>query len=146
MSNTIMNRIHAKDIRIQLEPDLSPVEFVDVLERSTLAARRPVGDLDVIAGMLKHADLIATARDSSDRVIGVARSITDFHYCTYLSDLAVDVANQGCGIGKQLIDFTHEAAGRRTTIVLLAAPAAATYYPHIGLTSHDSCWIKSCSD
>ena len=129
------------DIQIQLEPDLSAAEFVDVLERSTLSQRRPVDDDRVIAGMLRHADLIATARTPDRRLIGVARSITDFHYCTYLSDLAVDVAFQRRGIGKQLIEFTHDKAGSNTTLILLAAPAAATYYPRIGMTRHDSCWI-----
>ncbi|TVS08080.1 MAG: N-acetyltransferase, partial [Planctomycetaceae bacterium] len=66
-------------------------------------------------------------------------------YCTYLSDLAVDVSFQGRGIGRRLIDFTHEQAGKKTTLILLAAPAAATYYPHIGLTRHDSCWIMKDS-
>ncbi|MEM1069837.1 MAG: GNAT family N-acetyltransferase [Planctomycetota bacterium] len=130
------------EIRIQLESDLTPSEFIDVLERSTLAQRRPVDDAGVIAGMLKHADLIATARNSVGLLIGVARSITDYHYCTYLSDLAVDVAFQRRGIGKQLIDFTHDSAGKSTTLILLAAPAAENYYPHIGMIPHQSCWIQ----
>ncbi|QDV61064.1 GNAT family N-acetyltransferase [Crateriforma conspicua] len=136
-----MERNDSNEIKVRLEPNLSSADFVDVLKRSTLAERRPVNDANVVAGMLKQADLIATARASSGLLVGVARSITDFHYCTYLSDLAVDVSFQRRGIGKQLIDFTHEKAGRQTTLILLAAPAAATYYPHIGLTSHDSCWI-----
>ena len=74
--------------------------------------------------MLKHADLIVTARISSGLLIGVARSITDFHYCTYLSDLAVDVSFQRRGIGRRLIDFTHEEAGKKTTLILLAAQLA----------------------
>jgi ribosomal protein S18 acetylase RimI-like enzyme len=130
------------DIQIQLEPALSVAGFVDILTRSTLAERRPVNNETVMAGMLKNADLIVTARTSEMLLVGVARSITDFHYCTYLSDLAVDVAFQGRGIGKQLIDFTHVAAGRDSTLILLAAPAATTYYPHIGMTQHNSCWLK----
>lgn len=124
-----------------LEPELSPADFIDVLRRSTLAERRPVDDERVIAGMLRNADVIATARDESGLLIGVARAITDFHYCTYLSDLAVDLNFQRLGIGRQLLDFCHEAAGRDTTLILLAAPAATEYYPHIGMTKHESCWI-----
>lgn len=135
-------RTEIGDFQIQLEPGLSAAEFVDILKRSTLADRRPIHDDAVIAGMLRHADLIATARTSDMLLIGVARSITDFHYCTYLSDLAVDVAFHGRGIGKQLIDFSHDKAGKKTTLVLLSAPAAVTYYPHIGMTQHDSCWIN----
>jgi len=124
-----------------LEPQLQPQEFVDVLRRSTLAERRPVDDPATIAGMLAHADIVATARDAQGRLVGVSRAITDFSYCTYLSDLAVDVAFQGRGIGRELIQQTHLAAGLQTTLILLAAPKAQTYYPHIGMRRHDSCWL-----
>jgi GNAT superfamily N-acetyltransferase len=124
-----------------LEPHLGVDEFVDVLRRSTLAERRPVGDAARMAGMLAHADLIVTARSREGLLVGVSRAITDFHYCTYLSDLAVDAAYQGRGIGRELIRRTHDAAGSRTSLILLAAPGARTYYPHIGMRPHDSCWI-----
>jgi GNAT superfamily N-acetyltransferase len=122
-----------------LEPSLSPSEFIDILRRSTLAERRPVNDSSTITGMLSHADIILTARTESGLLAGVSRAITDYHYCTYLSDLAVDVVYQRQGIGRELIHRTHEAAGLRTRLILLSAPAAHTYYPHIGMRSHDSC-------
>ena len=128
-------------IRYKIEPDLSPADFIDVLRRSTLAARRPVDHAEQIAGMLKHADLILTARHETNRLIGVSRAITDYSYCTYLSDLAVDERFQKQGIGRELIRRTHEAAGLHTRLILLAAPAAASYYPHIGMQRHDSCWM-----
>jgi predicted N-acetyltransferase YhbS len=90
--------------------------------------------------MLRHADLIVTAR-AGEQLVGVSRAITDFSYCTYLSDLAVDEAWQRRGIGRELIRRTHEAAGLMTTLILLSAPAAREYYPHIGMQRHDSCWI-----
>jgi len=128
-------------IRYSLEPSLSVEEFVDVLRRSTLAERRPVDDPTTIAGMLENADLIVTARNESGLLIGISRAITDFHYCTYLSDLAVDDQYQGRGIGRELISRTHEAAGLHTTLILLAAPKSQTYYPHIGMRKHESCWV-----
>ncbi|TWU48875.1 hypothetical protein Poly51_47790 [Rubripirellula tenax] len=124
-----------------VEFDLTPSEFVDVLRRSTLAARRPVEDTERIAKMLAMADLVVTARDHTGTLVGVARAITDFAYCTYLSDLAVDVAHQRLGIGRALIRLTHEHAGLQTRLILLSAPAAAAYYPHIGMQQHDSCWM-----
>jgi predicted N-acetyltransferase YhbS len=127
-------------ITYQLEPNLNPEEFIDVLVRSTLAERRPIDRPDVIRGMLDRADLIVTARFNA-LLVGVSRAITDFNYCTYLSDLAVDEAHQGRGIGRELIRRTHEAAGTNTTLILVAAPKAHTYYPHIGMESHDSAWI-----
>ena len=122
----------------QLEPNHDPTEFIDVFVRSTLAERRPVHQPDVMRRMLEHADLVVTARVDR-QLVGISRAITDFTYCTYLSDLAVDQAHQGRGIGRELIRRTHEAAGRDTHLILLAAPKARSYYPHIGMTPHDSC-------
>jgi ribosomal protein S18 acetylase RimI-like enzyme len=124
-----------------IEPHLSAVEFIDVLRRSTLAERRPVDRPDTIAGMLENADVIVTARTPDRLLVGVSRAITDFHYCTYLSDLAVDAEFQRQGIGRELIRRTHEAAGRHTTLILLAAPLARSYYGHIGMQQHESCWV-----
>ncbi|MEZ6145675.1 MAG: GNAT family N-acetyltransferase [Planctomycetaceae bacterium] len=126
--------------KFNLEPDLSVDAFIDLLRRSTLAERRPVDDVDRIEGMLRHADLIVTARIEG-KLVGMSQAITDFHYCTYLSDLAVDVAFQRQGIGRELVRRTHEAAGLETSLILLAAPNARTYYPQIGFEPHDSCWI-----
>ena len=134
-----MARHSPPSIEFALEPDLSAEEFIDVLTRSGLDARRPVSDVDRIRRMLAGAGVIVAARDAG-RLVGVSRAITDGAYCTYLSDLAVDRAYQGRGIGRELIRWTHVAAGRETTLILLAAPDARSYYPHVGLTGHPSCW------
>lgn len=130
----------AQEIDYQLEPQLSEAEFISVLVRSTLAERRPVDSPPTIRTMLERADLILTARDGAGLLVGVSRALTDFSFCTYLSDLAVDTAFQGRGIGRELIRRTHLAAGLDTALILLAAPAAQTYYPHIGMARHESCW------
>jgi predicted N-acetyltransferase YhbS len=121
-------------------PALGVDEFLDVLERSTLAERRPVNEPETIRTMLEQASLIITARDGG-KLVGISRALSDFSFCTYLSDLAVDQAYQGQGIGRELIRLTHETAGLKTTLILLAAPKARTYYPHVGMQAHDSCWI-----
>src|SRR5262249_52796438 len=118
------------DVTYAVEPGLEAMEFLDLLQRSTLAERRPVDEPDTIRGMLAHAGVLVTARVDG-RLVGVSRAITDFSYCTYLSDLAVDRAFQRRGIGRALIQRTHEAAGLKTTLILLAAPLARSYYPHI---------------
>ncbi len=127
-------------VEYSLNPSLTPAEFIDVLRRSTLAERRPVEDLQTIEKMLCGASVICSAR-SGGLLVGVARAISDFAYCTYLSDLAVDVAYQKQGIGKELIRRTHLSAGLHTTLILLSAPKAANYYPHIGFNKHESCWL-----
>ena len=129
-------------IEYEREPALSVDEFIDVLVRSTLAERRPIDDRQTMQSMLDHADVLITARHQG-RLVGVSRAITDFCYCTYLADLAVDQEHQRQGIGRELIRRTHEAAGLSTMLILLSAPKATTYYPHVGLTKHDSCWIIS---
>ncbi|MBA4020501.1 MAG: GNAT family N-acetyltransferase [Pirellula sp.] len=127
-------------IRYQLEPQLGVDDFIDVLIRSTLAERRPVHERSTIETMLRKADILLTARDEA-RLIGVSRAISDFSFCTYLSDLAVDESYQGRGIGRELVRMTHLEAGLNTALILLAAPKAQTYYPHIGMTKHDSAWV-----
>lgn len=128
------------DIVYAIESGLDPDEFIDVLKKTTLAERRPVDDRPRIEEMLRQADLIVTARHNG-QLVGVSRALTDFQFCTYLSDLAVDEAFQGQGIGRRLIEKTHEAAGQRTMLILISAPQATTYYPHIGMEQHPSCWV-----
>ena len=136
MSGSQMN-----GISFSLEPNLSAVEFIDVLRRSTLADRRPLGDVARIESMLRNADIIVTARDEDEQLVGVARALSDFAYCSYLSDLAVSTNFQRQGIGKRLIQIVRETGGEHVALILLAAPAAQLYYPHIGMDRHDSCWI-----
>ena len=119
---------------------ITSAQFVDVLKRSTLAERRPIDDLERIADMLSHASLVCTAWDG-DILVGVSRSLTDFSYCCYLSDLAVDVAYQKKGIGKQLIRLTQSRLHPQCKIILLSAPKAEGYYPKIGFNHFHSAWI-----
>src|SRR6188768_2244768 len=106
---------------------ISADQFIDVLKRSTLAERRPVDERDRIEKMLQHGNIIITAWHG-DVLIGVSRALSDFSFCCYLSDLAVDEAFQKQGIGKELIRLTHEVSGTNTTLILLAAPKAVNYY------------------
>ena len=129
----------ADNVDYALEPELSAESFIGVLESSGLAERRPIAERTRVETMLRRADIIVTAR-AGGRLIGVSRAIADFSYCCYLSDLAVDRAFQRRGIGKKLIERTWDAAGRQTTLILLSAPAAVDYYPHIGMTRHDACF------
>ena len=123
----------------QIEKNLSIDEFIEVLVNSTLGERRLVNEPDRIAKMLEHANLIITAR-LGGKLVGVARSLTDFLYCTYLSDLAVDNKFQKQGIGKELIRLT-KLETPKAKLILLAAPKAVNYYPKIGMTRHENCYF-----
>jgi GNAT superfamily N-acetyltransferase len=128
------------NLRYETSQPASSGEFVDLLRRSTLAERRPVHDPKCIQAMLRHANLLCTAWDD-ETLVGIARALTDFEYCCYLSDLAVDVKYQKAGIGKRLIELTRSKLGGNAKIILLAAPKAETYYPKLGFAAHPSAWI-----
>lgn len=123
----------------QIEKNLSVDEFTEVLVNSTLGERRPIDEPGRIAKMLEHGNLIVTARFDG-KLVGVARSMTDFLYCTYLSDLAVDDKFQKQGIGKELIRLT-KLETPKAKLILLAAPKAISYYPKIGMTRHENCYF-----
>lgn len=127
-------------LTFQLEPQLTVEDFCNVLKTSGLSERRPVDDKSRLAQMLENADIIVTAR-MREVIVGVSRAITDYSYCCYLSDLAVDKQYQHQGIGKRLIAETHKIAGTRTSLILLSSPAAQDYYPKIGMKGISNGWI-----
>ncbi len=114
-------------------------EVIDLYRSSALGERRPIDDLARMRKMMAQANLVVTARDG-DLLVGIARSLSDYCYATYLSCLAVRLSHQRQGIGRELIQRTQE-AGDPATVILLAAPKAVDYYPHIGMHPHPSCWI-----
>jgi GNAT superfamily N-acetyltransferase len=126
-------------ITYQREENVTMDEFRDLLLRSTLAERRPIDQPERLEKMLAGANLIVTARDQN-LLVGVARSLTDFVYCTYLSDLAVDQNYQKQGIGTELIRHTKRHSAE-ALLILLAAPKAVDYYPKIGFSHHPHCYI-----
>ena len=119
--------------------DLDLETVRELYRASTLAERRPVDDTERFAAMLRNANLVVTAWDG-DTLVGIARSVSDLTYATYLSDLAVRVSHQRQGIGKELMRRT-QAAAPKAVLLLLAAPAAAEYYPHVGFMPHSSAWL-----
>ncbi|MEZ5317381.1 MAG: GNAT family N-acetyltransferase [Vicinamibacterales bacterium] len=131
------------DYRDDLALDLDDV--VDLYRASTLGARRPIDDREIVRSMFEHANLIVSAWDG-DRLVGVARTMTDFLYVGYLADLVVRDTHQRQGIGIALIRETRERMGPRSALVLLSAPQAVDYYPRIGFSPHDSAWVLRASD
>jgi len=126
-------------ITYRIGNDLDIDAVIALYIASTLRQRRPVTDKDRMAAMLANASLVIAAWDGN-LLVGISRALSDFAYVTYLSDLAVRVSHQRMGIGKALVQRTRQAAPR-TKIVLLAAPAAVDYYPHIGFQHHPHAWL-----
>ena len=118
--------------------DLDLASVIELYRASTLGERRPVEDSERMRLMLANANLVVTAWDG-ERLVGIARSVSDFSYATSLSDLAVCVSHQKQGIGRELIRRT-QAAGGKASLILLSAPQAVDYYPRIGLQPHPSAW------
>lgn len=120
-------------------------EVIELYRDSTLGERRPIDDRQIAADMLCHANLVVTAWEG-ELLVGISRTLTDFAYVGYLSDLAVRLSHQRRGIGKRLIQKTRERMGPRSMIILLAAPRAVDYYPKVGFTKHDSAWLLRAGD
>jgi len=120
-------------------------QVIGLYRACTLGGRRPVDDREAMLAMLQHANLVVTAWDQGT-LVGISRTLTDFAYVGYLSDLAVRESHQRQGIGLELIRKTRERMGPRSTIVLLAAPQAVDYYPRIGFTRHESAWVLRAGD
>jgi len=118
--------------------DLDLDAVIELYRASTLGERRPVDDRERMRAMLRNANLVVTAWDG-ELLVGIARSVSDFSYCTYLSDLAVRLSHQRQGIGRELIRRTREQSGK-ATVILLSAPKAVDYYLRIGFTRHPQAW------
>ncbi len=141
-------------ITYQINTPITPFQFIDVLKRCSLGERRPIDSPFIIKGMLDNASLLVTVwidkthaeavndTNSDKQLIGVARCVTDFSYCCYLSDIAVDEVFQNQGIGKMMIKKIEQQLPPNCKIILLSAPDASDYYPKIGFTKHESAWVK----
>lgn len=127
-------------MEITFRNDITPQsdQIIDVYNSSGI--NRPTTDKQRIEKMYANSNLILTAWDN-DKLVGISRSLTDFCYCCYLSDLAVRKEYQKSGIGKKLIELTKENIGEQTTLILLSAPAAINYYPKVGMLKADNGFI-----
>ncbi len=127
------------DITYRTGNQLDLDQLIELYRASTLGERRPVDDRERMRLMLAHANLVITAWHG-DLLVGISRSLSDFAFVTYLSDLAVHLDYQRHGIGRELVRRTYQSGGN-TRIVLLSAPGAVNYYPHIGFEQHPSAWV-----
>jgi len=127
------------------EPALEVAEFRRVLVESGLGATRPIGDEARLKEMLSGANLILTARldEPGQPLVGIARCITDFSWCCYLSELAVSMSAQGLGIGKGLLDEARRQLGPRVSLILASVPDAVGFYERIGMVRlPDAFWYR----
>ena len=119
-------------MNIQYKTDQVPAAAAVIELYLSAGLSRPTDDAERISSMYRHSDLVITAWDGPV-LVGVSRSVTDFHYCCYLSDLAIRKEYQKEGIGKRLVQLTKEVIGNKCMLLLLSAPTAMEYYPKIGM-------------
>ena len=117
---------------------LDPADVARVFDSSGLT--RPTKDLPRIARMFATSNLIISAW-SEGKLVGVCRALTDYGYCCYLSDLAVDRDFQQRGIGKQMLQRVQATIGEEVSLILLSAPGAMTYYPKLGFAKIENGFI-----
>lgn len=126
-------------ITYQVGNDLPISDVIAVYQASSLDARRPITDVARMTDMFANSNLVISAW-SDGQLVGLARALSDFSYATYLSDLVVMSSFQRQGIGQQLIKEVQKVSPQ-ANLILLAAPQAMAYYPHIGFEQHDSAWV-----
>jgi GNAT superfamily N-acetyltransferase len=124
-----MNTPQSTPVEYRVNYPLDPVEVVRVFDKSGI--KRPTSDLPRIARMFSAPNLVISAWVAAT-LVGVSRSLTDYAYCCYLSDLAVDQDYQGRGIGRELVRRAHALIGEEVNLILLSAPNAMSYYPSLG--------------
>lgn len=127
-----------REIHYRKNERITAEQLAEVFKASGI--RRPVEDKPRLEKMLHHADILITAWDK-ERLVGVARALTDYSYCCYLSDLAVDQEYQHKGIGKELIQEVEREIGEEAALILLASPIAMDYYPKIGFNRIENGYI-----
>ena len=128
------------NIEYKINEPITFKQFVGLLEKSRLADRRPIHNSECMEGVVKNSNLVVSAWHGH-KLIGIARSVTDFHYACYLSDLAVDQKYQKNGVGKILLSLTQEQLNEECKLILVAAPDANSYYEHLGFENNPRCWV-----
>ena len=94
--------------------------------------RRPTRDLLRMTEMYVNSPLVVSAW-RGDRLIGVARTLTDFSWSSYLADLAVAKDFQRSGVGRKLYDLTRREVGAGSMLLLISVPGAEDFYRRLGL-------------
>lgn len=129
-----------KDIVYQINQVTDTKQIIDLFIKSGMP--RPTDDPQRVQEMFDNSDLIITAH-YNNTLVGVCRCITDWVWCCYLSDLAVDPDYKKIGIGTHLIQLTREKLGQQVMILLLSVPTAMSYYPKVGFTKAERVFIMN---
>lgn len=125
-------------ISYKINTKIEPHQLAEIFASSGI--RRPYEDLTRMKKMLENANLTISAWDG-EKLVGVARALTDFSYCCYLSDLAIDKEYQNQGIGHELVMEIQNQIGEDCMLLLISAPEAMEYYPKIGFSKIENAFL-----
>ena len=128
------------EIEYKVNCPITSSQYIELVNKSVLCECRSTESEITIKEMLDNSNLIVTAW-VDDQLVGIARALTDFHCCCYVSDLAVDESVQSMGVDKYLILVAAESVAETCKIVLLSAPKAEGYYSKIGFKEHNNVWV-----
>ena len=118
------------------EERISAEEYIDFLKRTDLGSQYPKERFETrIAKLVNTVSISLVARNENGTVVGVLFGLTDFAYWLYVTDLGVDRAYTGQGIGRQLMKIAHEIAGgeKDIAVYLIANENAVGFYEKLGM-------------
>ena len=119
-----------------IEERISAEEYIDFLKRTDLGSQYPKERFaDRIAKLVKNVSISLIARNENGTVVGVLFGLTDYSYWLYITDLGVDRAYTGQGIGRKLMKTAHEIAGgeKDIAVYLIANENAIGFYEKLGM-------------
>lgn len=126
------------EIQFRINEKLHAKDVISVFRSSGIV--RPVDDEKRIQSMLDNSNLVVSAWNGAE-LIALARSVTDYAYCCYLSDIAVKKEHQKFGIGRTLIELTQEAIGEETMLLFLSNITALEFHPKKGFEKVENGYI-----
>ncbi len=119
-----------------LQERVSAEEYIDFLKRTDLGSQYPKERFhDRIAKLVQTVSISLVARDENGTVVGVLFGLTDFAYWLYVTDLGIDRACTGQGLGRRLMKTAHEIAGgeKDIAVYLIANENAVGFYEKLGM-------------
>ena len=123
-------RIEIKEERISAEA------YIDFLKRTNLGSQYPKERFaERIERLVQTVSISLVARNEAGMIVGTLFGLTDFAYWLYVTDLGVDRAYEGQGIGRRLMKMAHEIAGgeKDIAVYLIANEKAIPFYEKLGM-------------
>ena len=128
------NKVNIREERVTAD------EYIDFLKRTDLGSQYPKERFESrIEKLVKNVSISLTARNEEGVLVGALFGLTDFAYWLYVTDLGVDRAYEGQGIGRRLMKTAHEKAGgeKDIAVYLIANENAVGFYEKLGMEKSD---------